>query len=74
MRPDVEDIARKLNLDVVPIIGSGTLYDMVEKVKGGFNSQWGSFLAEGIVARPSVELKTRRGDRLITKIKCKDFR
>lgn len=73
LRLDVEDIAQKLSLDVVPVIGSGTLYEMVEIVKEGFNSQWGDFLAEGIVARPSVELKTRRGDRLITKVKCKDF-
>lgn len=74
LRPDVEDIAQKLSLDIVPVIGSGTLFEMVAKVKEGFNSQWGDFIAEGIVARPLVELKTRRGDRLITKVKCKDFR
>lgn len=74
LRSDVEDIARKLSLDIVPIIGSGTLFEMVEVVKEGFNSQWGDFLAEGIVARPLIELKTRRGDRLIAKVKCKDFR
>ena len=35
---------------------------------------WGDFQAEGYVARPSIELHTRGGDRIITKIKCKDFR
>ena len=73
-RSDVEDIAQKLNLDIVPIIGQGTLAEMVEKVKKGFDSAWGNFRAEGIVARPSIELKTRGGQRIITKIKCKDFR
>lgn len=71
---DVEDIAIKLNIDMIPIIDMGTLEDMVKKVKAGFDSHWGNFKAEGIVARPSTELKTRRGDRIITKIKCKDFR
>lgn len=72
-RRDVEDIAQKLNLDIVPIIGQGTLAEMVEKTKTGFSSIWGDFRAEGIVARPSTELKTRGGQRIITKIKCKDF-
>lgn len=72
-RRDVEDIAEKLGLDIVPIIGSGTLVEMVEQTRHGFNSIWGDFMAEGIVARPAMELKTRSGQRLITKIKCKDF-
>lgn len=72
-RSDIEDIANKLSIDCVPIIGNGTLPEMVEFVKKGFNSQWGDFLAEGIVARPSTELLTRGGQRIITKIKHKDF-
>lgn len=72
-RKNIEDIASKLNLTVVPIIGLGTLSDMIEITRKGFNSQWGNFIAEGIVARPQVELKCRNGDRLITKIKYCDF-
>uniref|UniRef100_A0A6H1ZD39 Putative RNA ligase n=1 Tax=viral metagenome TaxID=1070528 RepID=A0A6H1ZD39_9ZZZZ len=72
-REDVEDIAKFFNLDIVPIIGEGTLEEMVEKVKCGFNSIWGDFTAEGIVARPKIELKSRNGLRIITKIKYKDF-
>jgi len=74
LREDVLDISNKLGLDIVPVIGTGTLKDMVLTVKRGFNSIWGDFTAEGIVARPEVELKTRRGDRIITKLKHKDFR
>jgi len=73
-REDVEDIANKFGIEVVPIVGEGTLQDMVEKVKNGFNSKWGNFLAEGIVARPEIELKDRKGRRIITKLKYKDFK
>jgi len=72
-RKDVEDIAQKLNLKVVPVIGEGTLAKMVEMTKKGFKSQWGDFTAEGIVARPKTELRNRKGERIITKIKYKDF-
>jgi hypothetical protein len=72
-RADVEDVAAKLGIDVVPIIGEGTLHDAVCLAKDGIRSAWGDFEAEGIVARPKTELKTRSGHRLIAKIKCRDF-
>jgi len=73
-RGDVESIAEELDIEVVPDIGSGTLAEMVEMARQGFNSAWGDFMAEGIVARPAVEVKSRSGHRIITKVKCKDFR
>lgn len=72
-REDVADIAHELALDVVPVVGTGTLHEMVEKAKTGFASCWGNFQAEGIVARPSTELKAHSGKRIITKVKFKDF-
>jgi len=72
-RDAVEAIADTLGLDVVPIIGEGTLDDAIEMTREGFKSQWGDFLAEGIVARPRIELRTRNNSRIITKIKHKDF-
>lgn len=72
-RNDVDDIAHNLGLDIVSIIGKGTLPQMVELAQIGFNSIWGDFIAEGIVARPEVELIARSGHRIITKIKYKDF-
>ncbi len=72
-REDVEDIAKKLQIPIVPIIGKGTLQDAIDIVKIGQRSEWGDFKAEGIVARPVTELRTRRGERLITKIKHVDF-
>ena len=72
-REDVASIAKELDLIVIPRIGEGTLHDMVKLVKNGFNSTWGDFIAEGVVARPLVELKVRSGKRIITKLKYKDF-
>lgn len=72
-RDAVAGIAGKLGIDVVPIIGNGTLADMVALAREGFQSTWGLFEAEGIVGRPAVELKTRNGSRIITKIKHRDF-
>lgn len=72
-RDDIELIAESLNIDIVPIVGRGTLADAVHIVKEGLVSVWGGFEAEGLVMRPEVELKTRAGNRIITKIKHKDF-
>lgn len=73
-REDVEDIAKHFGIDIVPIVGEYTIDEAIEKVKTGYNSQWGDFIAEGLILKPKVELKTRRGDRIITKIKHKDFK
>jgi ATP-dependent RNA circularization protein (DNA/RNA ligase family) len=73
-RHSLQDVANTFGLDIVPIIGTGTLDDMVKMAQDGIRSTWGDFEAEGIVARPKVELKTRAGNRIITKIKCRDFK
>uniref|UniRef100_A0A6M3LR35 Putative RNA ligase n=1 Tax=viral metagenome TaxID=1070528 RepID=A0A6M3LR35_9ZZZZ len=72
-RKDVESIAAQFGIEVTPIIAEGDLYQMVDLARKGFFSQWGDFLAEGIVARPAVELKARNGNRVITKLKARDF-
>jgi len=72
-RENVSDIAIRLGLSVVPTIGWGVLDEMIVMAEKGFQSQWGDFLAEGIVARPSTELLSRNGRRIIAKIKYKDF-
>ena len=73
-RVDVKDIANKLSIETVPVIGVGTLPEMVEAARTGIVSKWGDFPAEGIVARPVTELFARNGNRIITKIKTKDFK
>lgn len=74
-RHNVEDVAAKLGLTIAPVVGHGTLPEMVAMAREGI---WSSLAvsplqAEGIVARPTCELITRRGHRIITKIKYADF-
>jgi ATP-dependent RNA circularization protein (DNA/RNA ligase family) len=72
-RENVQDIADHLGINTVPIVGRGTLYDAVEMTRIGFKSRIGSQIAEGLVMRPAVELISRTGQRVISKIKHKDF-
>lgn len=72
-RINVEDIAAQVGIGVVPIVGRSVLMDAIRYARDGFNSKWGAFSAEGLVMRPAVELINRRGERVITKIKSKDF-
>lgn len=72
-REDIEDVAKTFGIDVVPVVGYGTIHDAIKKVTDGFNSTWGNFIAEGLVLRSKVYLADRRGGRIITKIKHKDF-
>lgn len=72
-REDVRDIAEKFSIPIVPDMGQGTLADMVDRVRDGVPSQYGDFQAEGLVARPARELFARNGQRIITKLKYRDF-
>jgi len=72
-RENIEDIASKLCIKVVPIIGSGSIDAAIAKTSIGFNSTFGNFSAEGIVLKPQVALTNRKGERVITKVKHKDF-
>jgi RNA ligase len=74
-RENVADVARKLDLRVVPSFGQMTLKAASDLVKSGpLMSTWGAFAAEGLVGRPAVDLHDRRGDRIMAKIKTRDFR
>lgn len=72
-RENVADIASKLGLDVVPEIGQGTLFDAIELVENGLQSQFGDFYEEGLVCRPLVDLFDRKGQRIICKVKHVDL-
>ena len=74
-RKDIEDIAKSFNLDVVPIVGHGTLEEAVNYIKTKPMSVIGKKKAvmEGIVVRPSIELNERNHNRVIAKIKVRDF-
>ena len=71
----VTDVCSKLSLGCVPLVGEWALEYATEAVRKGF----GSFVvgatgpAEGLVGRPAETLYDKKGHRLITKIKTKDF-
>lgn len=69
------DVATKLGLPTVPYLGSMTLEEAAEKVRIGFISlvPGARCKAEGLVGRPAEALFDKKGHRLITKLKTKDF-
>lgn len=76
-RESLEDIANKLNIKIVPLIGYMTIPEAEEMVKNGFKSRIAEnkdFEAEGLVLKTPCGLLLRNGKRIITKIKTKDFR
>jgi hypothetical protein len=73
---NVSDVAGKLSLEVVPSFGEMKLEDATEFVRAGFKSKCAINLgkeAEGLVGRPLETLYDKKGHRLITKLKTKDF-
>jgi hypothetical protein len=71
--PDVIDVANTLQLPYVPVVGFHTLYEGIDLVRAGIESFFGPFEAEGVVAVPQVPLFNRKGERVIVKIKTKDW-
>jgi ATP-dependent RNA circularization protein (DNA/RNA ligase family) len=72
-RQAVEQIADRLGIICVPFLGHGTLNQAISYVKQERMSNFGKAPMEGIVARPDVQLFARTGERIIAKIKHKDF-
>jgi len=75
-RAGVEGVAQTFGVECAPVVATGMLMELVAYVKCRPCSQIAadsSLLMEGVVARPAVELKNRRGGRVIVKIKARDF-
>ena len=72
-RMSVVEFSVDLDIPCVTQMRTGTLLDAVDMCKQGFTSVIADTPAEGLVCRPIVELLDRMGNRVITKIKCKDF-
>lgn len=82
LRKDIEDIAQKLGIDVVPLIEDNpfTLEEVIEWIAdcaddnaGPTTAIGGTALIEGVVGQPVIPLFNRKGGRVITKVKIKDF-
>lgn len=72
-RTDVEDVASKIGIDVVPIVKTGTVGEAIEIVRAGLKSAWLGAPAEGLVGTTPTGLLDRNGVRIMVKIKAKDF-
>lgn len=69
-----EKTAKMFGIDVVPIVCRGTIQDGIDFVLSHPKSTMGTAMMEGVVGRPAVELRDRCGNRVIVKIKWKDFK
>jgi len=74
-RYDMMYQAAQLGLKTVPRIFIGTLAEAASRVSSGIDSQISELprKAEGLVLKPSVGLRSMNGERIITKLKTKDF-
>lgn len=76
LRNNLEDIADKIGIKIVPIVGYMTLSEAIEYVKKGFVSNISEnreYKAEGLVLKTPEGLLDRQGKRIITKLKTVDF-
>lgn len=73
-REDVGAVAEGLSISTVPVpYPCLTLSQAVEECRKGFPSAMRGTPPEGLVLRPAVDLFDRRGNRIIAKVKIKDF-
>ena len=72
-RKAVADIASKFGIDRVPPIFIGNLESGVNFIKTHPKSRLRDAEMEGIVGRPLVQMFSRTGERIMVKIKCRDF-
>ena len=70
----VEKTAQMFNIDVVPIVLTGTIQDGINYVMKHPQSTMGTAMMGGVVGRPMIELRDRRKERVIVKIKWEDFK
>lgn len=75
----VEDIANALGISVVPITFTGTLKEAIKFMSGGQDlysvvAEKHGTVAEGMVGSPAVPLFSRKGERIMVKLKGCDLR
>lgn len=73
-RENIVDVAGGLGIGVVPVFFHDTIQDAIDYVTHRITSNWGDFPAEGLVGKPPLGILGRDGDRLMVKIKAKDFK
>lgn len=72
----VESNAETFGIELVPNLGVMFTEEIVEMCRNGFVSTFAedrTYISEGIVAKPAVPLYDNRGERVMWKLKTKDF-
>jgi len=72
-RESIEDIAQTFNVKAVPIVMHCTLEQAIDFIKIKPKSLLGDTVMEGLVCKPLVELRDRMNERIVVKVKVKDF-
>jgi hypothetical protein len=67
------EVSEALEIDIVPLLRCAPLSVAIDMCKNGFESKLRSTSPEGLVIKPKIELKDKKGDRIITKLKLSDF-
>ena len=70
---NVVEIAKLFCIKIVPFMFAGTLEDGVDFIKKHPSSLLRTGELEGIVGQTCVPMYNRKGERIIVKIKCRDF-
>lgn len=75
-RESVKDIAKKLNIPMVPQLGVMTEKEIVEFVKSKPLSQCSNLpqMMEGVICRPDPMMLFRDREPIMFKLKCKEFK
>ena len=74
--PNITDVASRLGIMRIPVMNRMAINEAIEHVAAGFESSVGrgSMPAEGVVLRAPCGMLSRTGERIIAKIKTKDFK
>src|SRR6187402_902327 len=77
LRDAVEEIAKSLGIDAVPCVYKGTLVDAIKFMAAtemySITSETPGTVAEGMVGTPAMPLFSRKGERIIVKLKGRDL-
>ena len=71
--PRLSRLSSLIKTDPVPVLDPMTFSEAAEMVKAGFQSKHGTARAEGLILKTKYPLFDSFGERLIFKLKTKDF-
>ncbi len=71
--PQIKSLSQIFKLSMVPELPPLTMQEAIKKVRAGFNSHYGTAIAEGLIIKTKHPLFNSFGMRMIFKLKTKDF-